>query len=484
MRTKIVATLGPASMEYGIMNDMVKYGVRIFRLNFSHAEAAYFEPVVNSIRRIEGEIGKPLTVMADLCGPKIRIEEVAGSPLTINKGTTAVLGLEELRSRADEGPFIGLAYPELLKGLEVGMPVSLSDGMLSFVVTRVIDKDRLYLMEAQNGGILTSHKGIAFPGKYHPMPALTAKDRKDLHEALDIGVDAVAVSFVQSASDIVDVRNEIKRHGIWIPVVAKLERKNAYDILEEIVDLSDAVMVARGDLGLECPIASLPIIQKKIIRACRHGQKASIVATQMLLSMVKNPLPTRAETTDVANAILDGADCVMLSEETAIGAYPVEAVRFIHEIAKQSEAYFLERVQGPYRPKQEKNPAKYLAYAAALMADNLESTAIVCHSVSGSTARLLSSRRPAQDIYALSPRPEVVRQMNFFWGVRPRVPDMSITSHVQRVEAFVDGQDELSSEVPVVITSGEPAHGQDHAVTNTIKIFTKSPDLERGGDGS
>lgn len=484
MRCKIVATLGPSSMKYEVMKEMVRYGVRIFRLNFSHSNAATFEPVVKMIRDLENELNIPLTALGDLCGPKTRIGEVVGSPLQIEAGTTCYLGLPDEEGHNEiDGTFISLDFPQLLEGLDVGMPVSLSDGMLRFNVERVIKNDRLFAITSRNSGILTSHKGIAFPGKSHPIKALTEKDRKDLAEGMEIGIDAVAISFVQTKEDILDLQEAIKSHGSWIPIVAKLERTNAYDNLEDIVALSDVVMVARGDLGLEAPLSELPVIQKRIIRACRHAQKASIVATQMLLSMVHNPMPTRAETTDVANAILDGADCVMLSEETAIGEYPVETVKFIHGIAESAEAYYLERVQGPFQPKKEHNPAKYLAYAASLIADNLGSAGLVCHSTSGATARLVSSRRPGQMIYALTPDPRVVKALNFFYGVEPSLVDPSIVSHLERAENFVQNSNVFSQGDSTVITSGQPTPGQlrecnegpcpKDTRTNQIKIYYK-----------
>ncbi|MBG0775302.1 MAG: pyruvate kinase [Desulfovibrionaceae bacterium] len=472
MRTKIIATLGPSCFDYETMKAMAQYGVRIFRLNFSHSTAADFVPAVHNIRTLEKELGIPLTAMGDLCGPKTRIGEVDGSPLQVQKNEIVTLGLPDRRSD-EHAVFIGLDFPELLKGLDVGMPVSLSDGMLQFTVSRVLEEDALFELKAGNGGILTSHKGITFPGKFHPVPALTDKDRKDLHEGMEIGIDAFALSFVQTRKDIEDIKAELARYDRFVPVVAKLERQNAVDNLESILELADAVMVARGDLGLECPLARVPVIQKRIIRACRHAQKAVIVATQMLLSMVRNPIPTRAETTDVANAILDGADCVMLSEETAIGQYPVETVRFMGEIGADAEAYFLERVQGPYQPKKEKNPDKYLAYAATLLADNLDSEALVCHTSSGATGRLMSSRRPAHPIYALTPRQGVLRYLNFFWGVRPRPVDESIHSHRERCERFVSTSEEFSSGGSVVITSGQPTPGQHGTHTNTIKVYYK-----------
>jgi pyruvate kinase len=473
MKTKIVATLGPASSNYATMKSMVQGGVRIFRLNFSHADAAFFAPTVKMIRELENELDISLTAMGDLCGPKIRIGEVEGSPLEIEKGWSVCLGLPEYRDLAEKYPFLPLDFPELLHGLEEGMPVSLSDGLLTFTITRVIKKNGCFLLTAHNGGLLTSNKGICFPGKEHAISAITDKDRKDLDEGLEIGLDAVAVSFVQTKADIVDAKSLIARHGTWIPVVAKLERKNAIDNLESIVGLADVIMVARGDLGLECPLATLPVLQNRIIRACRHAQKAAIVATQMLLSMVKNPIPTRAEATDVGNAIMDGADCVMLSEETAIGSYPVEAVNMIRDIAAECEPYYLERLKGPYAPKPEKNPPKYLAYAACLLAENTEAAAIVSHSTTGGTARYLSSRRPVQDIDALTSNPSVMRAMNFFWGVRPHLADTTLKAHVQRAERFIQSAPHFKPGDQLVITAGEATPGQKKVQTNEIKVYVK-----------
>jgi pyruvate kinase len=460
-------------MDQQIMKEMVQLGVRVFRLNFSHADASYFGPVIRKIRQVEQETGICLTVMGDLCGPKIRIGEVKGSPLQLRKGAYVCLGAPDMEEKSESEIFISLDVPELLEGLAQGMPVSLSDGMLQFKVTRVIEPDRLVLLEAINGGILTSNKGIAFPGKTLRVAAMTDKDRRDLHQGLDIGIDAVALSFVQSKEDIEDIKAEISKHGTWIPVVAKIERRNAVDTLDSILEVADAVMVARGDLGLECSPAELPVLQKKILRACRHAQKPAIVATQMLLSMVKNPIPTRAESTDVANAMLDGADCVMLSEETAIGSYPVEAVRFINEIAQYSEPYYLERLGGPYMPKAEKNPPKFLAYSACLMAENADSSAIVCHSTTGATARYLGSRRPAQPIYAMTTDQRIMRWMNFFWNIIPVESPLEPRSHQKRAEKFVQEYPGFSHGECVIIASGQATPGMATVMTNEIKVYYK-----------
>lgn len=480
MRVKTVATLGPASMNPETMRAMVDHGVRIFRLNFSHANAATFAPTVRTIRQLEADAGVPLTIMGDLCGPKTRIGQVLGSPLEVPKGNTVLLGLPDMAGQAPKyfpaeevTAFAPLDMPELLQGLEEGMTVYLSDGMLQFRIVQTLVRDKLYAMQAINDGLLTSNKGIAFPGKHHAMPAMTPKDYQDLREGLELDIDAVALSFVQSHKDVVLLRDEMQRLGKKAAIVAKLERKNAVDDLEAILQVADVVMVARGDLGLECPMAELPVIQKRIIRAARHAQKASIVATQMLLSMVQNPIPTRAESTDVANAILDGADCVMLSEETAVGKHPVRVVSYIEEIARSAEEYYLERIQGPFAPKKEKNPAKYLAYCATLMAENADSKAIVCHSSSGATARNLSSRRPAHPIYALCSDELTMRTLNFMWGIKPRAVDTSLPRHMARVEKFVRECPDFAPGENAILTSGQPTPGQAHMHTNSLKIYYK-----------
>lgn len=473
MRTKIVATLGPASDNIETIRKMVANGARILRLNFSHSDAETFRPLVKVIRQVEKETGIPLTVMGDLCGPKIRVGIIEGAPLTIEQGATVALGLPEEAVGIKDSPFIPLDQKELLLGLEKGMAVSLSDGMLQFEVIEVIKKDCLYLMKSQNSGLLASRKGITFPGKHIALAAFTEKDRKDLIGGLEIGLDSIAMSFVQTRKDVEDVKDEMHKHGAWLPVIAKIERQNAVDQIEDILEVADGIMVARGDLGLECKLSAVPVIQKKIIRACRHHQKPVIVATQMLLSMVKNPIPTRAEANDVANAIMDGADCCMLSEETAIGEYPADAVGFINEIANETEPYYLERIEGPFLPTNEVNPIKYLSYSACLLANNIDSPAILCHSRSGASARVLCSRRPSQLIYTLTTDHSVMAYLNFFWGMIPVLTDTKILVHQQRLEKFLEENKSFPRGRGYVLVSGQPTPGQTESKTNEVKLYYK-----------
>ncbi len=473
MQIKTIATIGPSCMDYKVLNSMVSYGVRIFRLNFSHAEARDFQPIVKDIRNLEKELQIPLTVMGDLSGPKIRIGPLDNSPVQISPGDQVYLGLPDFKPIWTDKIFMSIDSPEALNDLLPEMDVTLSDGIPSFKVVSVLQKNQLFLLEAQNEGILSSHKGITFPGKSIQLPALTDKDKANLHSGLDIGLDCFALSFVQNKDDIIDLKKELKSRKDWVPIIAKLERANAYENLDQILDEADGIMVARGDLGLEYPLSYLPVIQKKIITACRRRQKPAIVATQMLLTMVNNPLPTRAETTDVANAILDGADCLMLSEETAIGSYPVDAVRFIKEIALNAESYLISQNHGEIRPGPEKNPGKYLAYSACLLAYNADSSALACHSTTGATASLLSGWRPALPIYALTPHMYIIRMLNFYWGVHPIISDDTIPNHQDRVEGFIQNSPIFKSGDSVVFTSGQPTPGQKQQHTNQIKIYFK-----------
>lgn len=340
MKTKILATIGPASNKREVLSDLISAGVRIFRLNFSHGDSSAFVELIKTIRELEVVHKTPITILQDLSGPKIRIGTLPDEGrISVTKGDTLLLGPSA--NRSEEYPYIPFDHEAILADLEIGDKLVLADGTLQFSVTEH-RSNGTFLLQAYNNGIVTSRKGLALPGKSIRVPALTEKDKKDLVDGLALGVDAVALSYVQTPEDIREAKAIIRSHGSNIPVVAKLERRNAVDRLDAILEEVDIVMVARGDLGIECPLPELPAMQKRIIRACNRASKPVIVATQMLLSMVSSPSPTRAEVTDVANAVLDGADCVMLSEETAMGNYPVETVRVMGEIAAKAEELMAE----------------------------------------------------------------------------------------------------------------------------------------------
>ena len=475
MQTKLIATIGPSSSEKTVIRKLVEAGASIFRLNFSHATPGDFTGIIETIREIEHQTGVVLTLMGDLSGPKIRIGEVTGAPLPVFPGQTVWLGPSRVRADFNDAPFLPLDLVEIMRSLQLGSPVILSDGMPVFRVKdfRETDAGRVFLLETQHHGLISSSKGISFPGLVFDLPALTAKDRRDVAEALRVGIDVLALSFVQKRQDVLDLKQEMQRHGRQLPVVVKIERMAAIDHFQDIITEADGIMVARGDLGLECSLPALPVLQKKIIDLCAEHQRPVIVATQMLLSMVHNPLPTRAEAADVANAIIDGADAVMLSEETAVGEYPVAAVNMLSQLACHAEEFFLKKTGGPRQPRGERKVGKQLAYSACLVADHAGSRALACHTISGLTAAMLSACRPSQPVYALSPDLNIARRVNLLWGVRPVRVDEQLPDHLERVERFIDGFPEIARGESVVITSGQPTPGQRQNDTNEIKIYYK-----------
>ncbi len=421
---------------------------------------------------MEEEIQKPLTIMQDLSGPKIRLGNLQGvSSIDVEKGMQLLLGATG--KYTEEMPFLPFDHEVIMESLVKGDRLVLADGGLQFHVVERRD-DGLVVLEANNAGIVTSRKGLALPGKATKVPALTEKDRVDLAQGLILGVDAVAISYVQTPEDVIETKNIILAAGKNIPVVVKLERQGAVDRLDEILAETDIVMVARGDLGVECPLPMLPGIQKRIIRACNKAAKPVIVATQMLLSMVNSPAPTRAETTDVANAVLDGADCVMLSEETAMGNFPVETVRYMHEITSQAEALITERHELK-EPAAEKGIAEFLAYSACLLAQKAKAHAIVSHSMSGSSARQLAACRPPQMVYGLTPEKESLKALNFSWGVVPIFVEdpHAEPGHTSRCENFILNYKSFSSDQRFVITAGQVQKGGRTRGTNLVKIFWK-----------
>lgn len=471
MRTKIVATIGPASNTKEKLKELAEAGVSVFRLNFSHGGASDFVKIIEYIRAVEKEIGRPITIMQDLSGPKIRLGVVKEGSIQVSKGMGLLLGPTEKHTH--EMPYIPFDHEVILESLEPGDRLVLADGGLQFMVRKRRD-DGLVVLEADNEGIVTSRKGLALPGKSTKVRALTPKDIKDLEDGLKLGVDAVAISYVQTGDDVREAKEIIAKSGRWVPVVVKLERQAAVDNLQEILAETDIVMVARGDLGVECPLPQLPALQKYIIRECNRACKPVIVATQMLLSMVNNPAPTRAETTDVANAVLDGADAVMMSEETAMGSFPVDTVKYMRKITSEAEKLLLAH-HLLEEPDKNKGIPEFLAYSACLLADKANADAIVCHSKSGGSARQVSERRPPQRIFALTPEPETVKALNFVWGITPvLVPESDHKkTHLQRAQQFIDDSPEFKPDDSVVITAGQVKEGSPRRGTNLVKIYWK-----------
>jgi pyruvate kinase len=415
-RAKIICTIGPASSQEAMMRELVRLGMDIARLNFSHGTHQDHFEHIRRLRRAAQREGRTVSILQDLQGPKIRtgpLEE--HKPVLLKTGALVTITPGEAPGNARR---ISTTFPGLARELTPGARILLSDGLIELSVRSVRGKD--VLCEVLNGGTLGEHKGINLPGVPLSIPALTAKDRQDLEFGIANGIDAVALSFVRTAGDVAAVKQIIASHHSDLPVIAKLEKPQAIDRLEEILEVADGVMVARGDLGVEMAPEKVPVIQKHVIRRASAWRRPVITATQMLESMIENPRPTRAEASDVANAIFDGTDAVMLSAETASGNYPRESVEIMSRIVVEAESNTADL--GQIRRRREHrglSVAETICEAIAHAAEDLPMGAIAIFTETGNTARMISKYRPKVPIYAFTHLEPVVRRMNLFWGVHP-----------------------------------------------------------------
>jgi len=415
-RAKIICTVGPSCSSELELRDLMRLGMDVARLNFSHGTHEEHGRVIERLRRAAEKEDRTICILQDLQGPKIRTGELKGhTHVTLKAGSKVTITPREIEGTT---LLISTTFRGLAREVGSGARILLSDGLIELRVSRVRGSD--VECEVINGGALGEHKGINLPGIALSIPALTDKDRADLEFGLKHGVDMLAVSFVRSGADVGTAKQLIAAHGSDVPVIAKLEKPQALQHLEEILEVTDGVMVARGDLGVEMPPEKVPIIQKHIIRRASDWRKPVITATQMLESMVENPRPTRAEASDVANAIFDGTDAVMLSAETASGRYPREAVTMMARIVVEAE----QNVRDFPRRRREKHSlgvAETICEAVAHAAEDLPMGAIAVFTETGNTARMISKYRPKAPIYALSYVPAVCNRMNLLWGVHPLV---------------------------------------------------------------
>ncbi len=422
-RTKIVATLGPASSGPEMIRKLIDAGVNVFRLNFSHGSHETHGAAVRDIRRAASEARQAVAILQDLQGPKMRIGELAGHrPVNLSAGDSVRITTDAV---VGTGARISTTYEALPDDVRKGDVILLDDGRLQLRVTGVAGRE--VQTEVLVGCALDEHKGMNLPHTPLSASCLTEKDREDLRFGIAAGVDYVGLSFVRRASDIEDLRRSAKAAGGDVPVVAKIERIEAVENLEEIVAAADGVMVARGDLGVETSAAEIPILQKQILSAAGRRGKPDITATQMLETMVSNPQPSRAEATDIANAVFDGTGALMLSAETAVGKYPVEAVRMMSEIALAAERH-LPEYRRPFAREKAAGPrgvAEASARAACMAAQELGAAAIAVFTLSGRTALLVSARRPSAPVLAFTPAEETCRRLALLWGVRPMLSEMA-----------------------------------------------------------
>jgi len=416
--TRIVATLGPASLEEGVVRRMVGAGMDVARLNASHADHAFFRRAVEEVRSAAAAASREVAILLDLRGPKIRVGELADSAgMDLAEGDTVTLTTEAV---AGADGLIPCTYQGLARDLFAGDEVLLDDGAMKLEITERLDNARLRAKVVE-GGRLLPHKGINVPGRALSTPALVQDDLRDLEAGLRLGVDYVALSFVRRPEDLHLLRGHIERLGGRAAVVAKIEKPQALDHLEEILEASDGVMVARGDLGVEVALERVPQLQKEIIHSANRRGVLVITATQMLESMIEHHRPTRAEASDVANAIFDGSDAVMLSGETAVGRYPVEAVGMMDRIAREAEdsRFYHDREVGVDHPRGFGPVERAMAWSARRVATEAQVRMIVVYTLSGRTARVLSKLRPRLPVIAFCPDERICRQMALFHGVVP-----------------------------------------------------------------
>jgi len=415
-RAKIVATLGPSCNTEPVIRAMIHAGVDVVRLNFSHSTHERKVAVIQKIRKVSKEERRPLCILGDLQGPKIRTGLLKDhQPVLLKAGHKLVITPREVLGTAS---CIGTTFTTLSENLEQGSRILLSDGLIELRVHEINGED--VSCDIINGGLLGEHKGINLPGVLVRTPSLTEKDAEDLDFALKHGVDAIAVSFVRTAEDVTIVRNRVSALGYQTWIIAKLEKPQAVEHLDAILQVSDGIMVARGDLGVEVPPEKVPAIQKYIIRRAAEYSKPVITATQMLESMIENPRPTRAEVSDVANAIYDGTDAVMLSGESAIGKYPVESIAMMARIVSETERHIMENLEKTPRERPTHlSIAETICEATAHAADDLDLRGIAMFTESGATARQLSKYHPSAPIFALSPVEVTVNRLNLLWGTTP-----------------------------------------------------------------
>ncbi len=464
-KAKIVATLGPASQDEIVFSRLVDAGLNVARLNFSHGTLDDHLKAIRMVRKVSKEKGKAIAILQDLQGPKIRIGNIPGGSKVIKAGQQLDIyfadSLDSVRpSQSSKNEWVYIPIPELLPKLKTGMRILLDDGNIEFVLSD-IHSDSV-TASVNLGGILSSNKGFNLPGVPLNFPGFTEKDREDLHFGLDNGIDYVAVSFVQTEDDVITVQNEIARYAPQkanTPVIAKLERPESLDNLTSIIKAADGVMVARGDLGVELPPAMVPIAQKRIIREANLYAKPVITATQMLDSMIHNPRPTRAEATDVANAIFDGTDAVMLSGETATGKYPLETIQVMDSIVCEAELNYKEWTICADLPEMDTTEdAVALTRASRELARDRNVSSIAVFTHSGRTALLMSKAKPTVPTLAFTPLESTYNKLALFWGVTAHLVPFasSVESMISIVdEAIIKSSPEKTGQ-QVILISGFP----------------------------
>ncbi|MDZ7262213.1 MAG: pyruvate kinase [candidate division KSB1 bacterium] len=462
-RAKIVCTIGPATQSEAMIEELIQAGMNVARLNFSHGTQAEHARVLKIIRETSEKLDQPVAILQDLQGPKIRTGKLKNGTIQLIRGHRLVITTEEIEGTEEK---ISTTYQGFARDVTPGNRILLDDGLIQLKVLQ--SNGTLVTCEVVEGGTLSDYKGINLPGVAISEPSVTEKDKADLLFGIEQGVDYVALSFVRSPKDVLEVREIIHQKGADIPVIAKLEKPEAIDNLEAIMEAADGVMVARGDLGVELPPEKVPAIQKRIINLGVKLGKPVITATQMLESMREHSRPTRAEVSDVANAIFDGTDAVMLSAETATGKYPVESVRMMSRIIQEAEAGVISATRQIIKGASSIPDA--ISEAACQAAEDLEARAIVAFTQSGFTAQLVSKYRPRIPIIAFTPHQTVQRRLSLLWGVSPLIMELSQNTDelIKKVEQILLSKQMVQQGEVIVILLGAPIFVR--GTTNLMKI--------------
>lgn len=467
-KTKIICTIGPVSESEEKLKELLLAGMNVARFNFSHGNHEEHQIKLERARKAAKELGLPLATMQDTKGPEIRLRDFEGGKVFLETGAMFRLTTEEVMGTADRAT---ITYKNLKKDVEIGKSILIDDGLIELTIKAIEDTD--IVCEVVNGGYVSNHKGINVPGVILSMPYISEVDKDDIIFGVKMGYDYLAASFVRCADDVLAVKELIKEHGGRMKVISKIENMQGIDNLDEILEASDGIMVARGDMGVEIPLEEVPVLQKKMIKKALQLGKIVITATQMLDSMIKNPRPTRAETTDVANAIYDGTSAIMLSGETAAGRYPVEALQTMMRIATRTEQDidYRKRFFG-YDHKASTNITDAICHATCTTAHDLNASAILTVTKTGTSARMISRYRPGCQIIGCTIDEKVGRQLNLSWGVRP----LLIMEENDVIELFNHSVSNardygfLNPGELVVITSGVPLGMA--GTTNMIKVQT------------
>ena len=460
-KTKIVCTLGPASENEETLRELIKNGLNVCRLNFSHGSHEEHKGRMDLVKKLREELNMPTAILLDTKGPEIRTGKFDVPEVFLEKGQTFTITMKDVIGDKER---CTVSYKGLANDVKPGDTILIDDGLVGLTVKEVNNDD--IVCEVQNSGIVKNHKGVNVPGVKVNLPAITEKDRSDIEFGIEQGIDFIAASFVRKVSDVLAIREILEENNAeHIKIISKIENQEGVENLDEIIEVSDGIMVARGDLGVEIPTEEIPVVQKLMIKKCNEAGKPVITATQMLDSMIRNPRPTRAEVTDVANAIYDGTDAIMLSGETAAGKYPVEAVKTMATIAKRAEETMRNRRD---KINKSKNVTDAISYATCTTAMDLEAKAILSSTASGHTARMVSKFRPDCPIVATTSNESVRRQLALTWGVLPLMREKSANIDqviVNSIEA-AKTSNYVSKDDVVVITAG------GGETTNLIKVET------------